>query len=822
MIRNYLKTTIRSLLKRKTYFGINVIGLASSIAVSLILFVFILHEWSYDSFHEKRGSIYKIHQIDYLADDYRVEPSFWNNALKNVRKREVTIGIGDHLKDLLPDIKRYTRFGSRQIYMRLNETWVSDIWHFADSTFLDVFSFPLIDANVQHPLSKPTDLVISIQAAEQYFGTKDVLGKQLSLASGIDRTGQYTNTFTDASVFEIAAVVDVPSNSSVQFDFLISTSALKGLKESSQDARLKFYSGSRYATFFELNKAVDVDLLRRKVDENLKVAYQEAIDILRTRRNLSEDNPVMSFELKNMNDVRFDISVQNTLLETRSPLYVLILLIIGLLITFIVSINCITLNLGTLGLRGNELGVRKILGAKKKQLALQFYLEGALQLGVASVLAFTLAQLLIPVFNRYTGADLNIVRHADDFLIIWSLIFLTLSLVIGLYPLLVIARFKISEQLNGWSTYKIKPKIMKGIIAFQLAIGIFLFVLVINMKDQFEYLLTSNMGFDKEHVVVLEELRGGASTFKSELVKSPLIKNVSLTNSSLFTKGMFAIWWNPPNAPSSTVDVFLSTVDEDFLNTMNIQLDSGRYFQNSQAEAQSSILINQSLKALLKSSGDTTGKFDGKRIIGVVSDFNIQNLTHEISPVAFGFKPSTSDGFGNAYIKVAGGNVEESLDHIKQVWTEVYPERAFDFKFLDDKIEREYQTFGSMIEVVSFLSYLALFFAFMGLFGLMSILIINKFKEVGIRKVFGAKAIEIYMLLSKDFALMVVVISVLIAYPCYLIVEEWLKNFAYSSNQFITLFVIGVLIITTICMVVVSFHTINVSRKSPVKFIRYE
>lgn len=822
MLRHYLKTAIRSLARRRLYFAINTIGLSFGVAISLILFVFVINEWSFDRFHEKGDQLFRVVQRDYTSDVYDEEQEWWTDDQEGIRKRDVTLGVGHHLNEVLPEVKNASRFSSFGGYVKKEEKWLAETWHFVDSSFFEMFSFPVIDETDPDFFKDIQGVVISEKTAEKYFGNERAIGKEIFVATSINGPEDRRNYATESSVFKVAAVLKVPDNSSIQFDFLIQYRAKKGYSDFSSDRGLMFNSGNRHTTFVELNTASDHVLVDKKVKEELRDIYAEAIGILRERRKLSEANPVMSFELMPLEDIHFSVSMGNSPLETKSRINTLILLSIGLLILFIVCINCITLNLGTLGMRVSEFGVRKIVGAQKRQLSWQMYTEASIQLFVALLFAVTLIQFLSSVFNNLTGGNVNLLNDWVLFAVLGLSLFTVLSLMIGFFPLLVVFRMKLTHFLKGRSTYRVRPRMIKSVIGFQFALGLLLFVVVINMKDQLIYLLNKDMGFDKESVLVIEDLRGQSNLFKQEAKTIPGVKNVSLTNSSLFAKDMFAVFWKDSKTNRYT-DVFLSTVDEEFMETLDIKLDSGRFFQNSPFDKENSVLVNHTFYQMLSRADDFTGKYKNKQIVGVISDFNLMPLTKKVGPLVVNFDPSTSKGFNNAYIKLSGeNNVQEVIESLQTSWNRLYPDRLFAFNFLDEKISREYASFEKMVDAITYLSVLAIVFSCMGLFGLMSILVMNRLKEIGIRKVFGASISQIYLLLSRDFALMVLIAGSVVAYPAYRIMENWLENFAYTDNQFTTLFFIGMGVVTALCLAIVSFHTLRTARINPVDYLRYE
>ncbi|MCE7991358.1 MAG: hypothetical protein HEP71_05230 [Roseivirga sp.] len=822
MLRHYLKTAIRSLARRKLYFAINTIGLSFGVAISLILFVFVINEWSFDRSHEKGDQIFRVVQWDYTSDTYEQEQKWWSDEQEGIRKRDVTLGVGYHLNEVLPEVKNATRFSGFSGYVKKDEKWLAERWHFVDSSFFEMFSFQVIDAEGPEFFRKIQGVVISKQTAQKYFGNERAIGKELFIATSVDGPEDQRNYATESSIFKVAAVVDVPDNSSIQFDFLIQYRAKKGYSDFSSDRGLMFNSGNRHTTFVELNAASDHVAADKKVNDELKEVYAQTIDLLRDRRKLSEANPVMAFELMPLKDVHFSTAVGNSPLQTKSRINTLILLSIGLLILFIVSINCVTLNLGTLGMRVNEFGVRKIVGAQKRQLSWQMYTEASIQLFIALLFAITIIQFLSGVFNNVTGGSVSLIGDWALFAALGLGLFAILSLVIGFFPLLVVFRMKLTQFLKGRNTYRVRPRLIKSVIGFQFALGLLLFVVVINMKDQLVYLLNKDMGFDKESVLVIEDLGGQSNLFKREASAIPGVENVSLTNSSLFAKGMFAIFWKDSETNKFT-NVFMSTVDEEFMETLDIKLDSGRFFQNSPFDVTNSVLVNQTFYQMLKKADDFSGKYKDKQIVGVISDFNLMPLTKKVEPLVVNFNPSTSKGYNNAYIKLSGdNNVPEVIKSLETSWNRLYPDRLFAFNFLDEKISSEYATFEKMVNAVTYLSVLAIVFSCMGLFGLMSILVMNRLKEIGIRKVFGASISQIYLLLSRDFALMVLIAGSVIAYPAWRIMENWLENFAYTDNQFTSLFLIGVGVVTGLCLAIVSFHTLRTARINPVDYLRYE
>ena len=345
MIKHLLKSAFRSFSKRKIYFLISIVGLAFSAAVCLMIFLFINHESSFDKFHSDAKLIYRIQQIDFVSDDFDLAPGLFQKKAKGIRKGDVTPALSQVLLQSVPEIEEAVRFGQEfNSYIQKDGKWLKEIWHFADSGFFEMFSFPLIRKGVDKPLSNATDLVISQEMAIKYFGRDDVIGEFINVSS--DNSG--SRSFFNSPAYEIVAVVDVPDNSSIQFDFLFPIYSKKHFGDYDRDPRTLFSLNSRYATFLKINEQTQSEVLIDKINSILVDNNEDWLEMIRERRKLGATNPALSFDLTQLGDIHYDTITNQNVLKTRSKLYPLILGVIAFLMIGIVCVNCVTLNISTI------------------------------------------------------------------------------------------------------------------------------------------------------------------------------------------------------------------------------------------------------------------------------------------------------------------------------------------------------------------------------------------------------------------------------------------------------------------------------------------
>lgn len=804
MIRNYLKVAIRYLSKHKGYTIINVLGLSVGTACCILIMFFVRSEWSFDRFHSKGDKIYRA----WLEEHYQGEL---------FRNTTTPIPLVPVLQAGLPEIEKSCRIATLTPPLRHNNNTFNDPVALVDSTFFDIFDFKLLEGNIQAPLQSKNSIVITGSAAKKYFGNESPLGKNIQLQLG-----------NDTVLFTVTALAkDPPLESTIQFDMLIPFANASHIW--SEKTRTSAWSNVAVQSYFLLRDNASLIAAESKIGS---VMNPLVADNYKTGEYLVRLQP--------LHDVHFNTTLPDELPGASDPKYSFILGTIGVLILLIACINFVTLSIGRSTTRALEVGVRKVLGAERRQLVRQFWGEALLLTLLALVIGFILAMVFLKPFNQLTNRTLIFSFDGFTFLFCFILIAL-IGLVAGFYPAIVLSGFKPIEVLKG----RLRAEggigfFRKALIVGQFAASIIMIIATITVGDQLNYLRSKNLGYDKEHVVVVatnkRRLEGNrlAERFENLVQKNPQVINTTTTLYSMADAGWMQLGYNDDK--NNFRRFRFNAVDADFISAMRLKVVAGRDFQKGNAADSGAILVNE---ALVKEYGwnDPIGKRlpgkYGERIIGVVKDFHFESLHTPIKPAMLALKPDSIFAASSdvSYevspqprisVRFAGGNLQDHISFLKNAWKEVSDNQDFEYRFLDDALETAYQEEQRLGNIVQYASFLSIFIACMGLFGLATLVVVRRTKEIGIRKVLGADVGKIVALLSKDFVVLVFVAS-LVAFPiAWWALSKWLEDFAYRINISWWVFILAGILALLVAVGTVSIQAIKAALTNPVKSLRTE
>lgn len=787
MLKNYLKIALRNIKRHKAYSFINIAGLAVGLACCLLILLYVKDQVSFDSFHQKKGQVYRIRR------ESRAEGNVGTSY-------SVPAPLAPALKNDFPEIAAFVRIeGAGFIARYQDKTFVERNAILADVPFFEVFTFPLVRGNPETVLNKPGSVVITRKMAEKYFGDENPIGKTLNANSRFDLTvtGVAENT---------------PHNSHLQFDFVI---PFEQINTFSGFDYLSSWGAWNFETYLLLQKEASMPEFEAKIK-----------DITKKYRG-GESSFAMQQELSLQPLTRVNLDSGNTI---RYMYYFSAIAIIILLSS---CINFTNLSIAQSSTRAKEVGMRKVVGAHRHQLVKQFLGESLIIALIALPLAVILIQIFLPFLNSLTNSQVK-VNYLQNWLYLLGFLGITLivSVISGSYPAFYISSLKPINSLRGMLKTGLKRSAFRNIlIIFQFAISTFLLSSTFVVYNQLSYMKNKDLGFKKEDILMLPILSQAVGR-QIENVKNELLLNadiLSVTASESFPTGghgNISAWWEEKQ-DETTMIVPSIAIDQDFLRTFQIELTQGRDFSKEiKSDVLLAYILNETAVKQLGWEKPIGKQFQIERanyprgtIIGVVKDFNFDSLHTEIRPLAFVCDP---DLFNYLSVRISKNHTPEALQFIEKKFKEFDAAAPFEFYFLDSRIDRIYRAEQRIGKIFNSFSLLAIFIACLGLLGLASFSITRRTKEIGIRKVLGAPLSGIVVLLTKEFTRLVIIAN-LIAWPAaYFVMHRWLQNFAYRTSISIWIFALSGLATIFIAFLTISFKALRAAAANPVDSLRYE
>ncbi|MBN2345974.1 MAG: ABC transporter permease [Candidatus Aminicenantes bacterium] len=783
MLSNYLKTAWRTIRRHPGYSLINVFGLAVGLASCITILLWVRDEVSYDRFHVNAGSIHRV-----IAQAR--EPGGGSESFAVLPP-----SLGPALKAEFPEILQSARhlYVGQQIVSRGEKRFYEKKVSLVDPDFLRMFSFPLRRGDALTALSIPHAVVLTESAAAKYFGSEEPLGKALRL-----------NNRSDCVVSGILA--DIPAQSHLSFDILLPL----------QDAGdfgfpTETWERFSYETYVLLSPRTDARRLQGKISSRLHQPLGNSNINLRLQ-------PLTDIHLRSASidegEVRGDIDT---------------VLLFSLLAVFILLMACINyLNLTTAqgGARAKEIGLRKVNGAKRREIIVQFLGESVLQAALAMIIALALVVLSLPLLNSLSGKAIGagVLFVPSAWLPLLGFLLAT-GLLAGIYPAWYLSHFTPAAVLKGKIALGAGgSRFRKLLVVFQFSLTILLIVASVGIYRQLRFLRTRAVGFDKEQVLMVP-LRGDLVR-RVEPLKAEILRNSSVASASaasdpvmMFGTTMIMDDWEG-RKPGEEMKCSMVRCDEDFLKTHGIEMAQGRFFSKDMGgNLEGKIVISESAVRALGLVSPLGKRLDRREIVGVVRDFHARSLHSAIGPVALVYDPGK---FAYLFVKIKPGNTAEALATLAGTWKRAAPDHPFDFSFLDQQIDKLYRADRKLAGVVNGFTLLALLVANLGLLGMASYMTDRRWKEIGIRKVLGASMPQIVVMLSREF-IQWVALATILAWPAALfLLRQWLQAFAYRLPVGIGIFVLSSLLALLLALATVSYHSIRAARANPVDSLRYE
>jgi len=788
MIKNYFKTAWRNLLQNKTFSLINIFGLALGMTCSLVIMLWLNDEMQKDKFHQNGKRLYRVME---------------NQAYSgNVSTFDATPGIlADNIVKDFPDIQMASQMlWEEEPLFSVGNTYDKEKGRYVERDFLRMFSFKLAKGDPATALARPDAVVISKNLADKYFKGQDPIGKMIR----IDNTDNLIVT---------GVLDEIPKSSSLTFDFLISFGQWR---KKNDWAKEWDNNGPRCYVMLAPNASID------KVNAKIK-------NYIKTKKKESN----VELFLQNYGDSYLYSDWENGKQTGGRIEYVKIFSIVAIIILIIACINFMNLATARSLRRAREIGVRKVVGAGKRQLIGQFIGESLFVSFLAICFSLLIVMLLLPSFNTLTEKHLSLDLTDPSFLIVLLGLTLVTGIVSGSYPALFMSSLKPIIVLKG--LLKFKPGatyFRKALVVFQFALSIILILGMIVIYRQIDYIHNKNLGFAKEDLLYMPlegELQKTYPTFKEQLLRQPGIKYVTSAQSSPLEVGSSTAGVRWPGKDTTKLILFSNNpVTYDYIKAMGIQMVAGRDFSNEFGLDTMNYLVNE---AAAKKIGykDPVGKEltmwgDKGMIVGVMKDYHHNSLHVPIEPLILRLHKMSWGGtyWGNVIVRTEKGKTKQAIASMEKLFKQFNPGFPFKYYFTDDEIANRYKAEYTVSRLSRYFAFLAIFISCLGLFGLVTFTAEQKTKEIGIRKVLGASVTGIVGMLSKDF-LTLVVIAAVIAFPiAWWAMHRWLNDFAYRVNIGWWVFVVAGVVALLIALLTISFQSVKAAIANPAKSLRTE
>ncbi|MEO5890556.1 MAG: ABC transporter permease [Ferruginibacter sp.] len=799
MFRNYLKTAFRSLSKNRLYAGINIFGLTVGLTACLLIGVYINHELSYDKFNINSNRIVR------ATMEYSGAGTVNTTASTGTK-------VGPQFKRTFPLIEEYARtFIGHNTVKNGDKIFDEPRILYADQPFFKIFSFRLIEGNAATALDAPDKIVLSRSMAKKYFGTENALNKTIT-------SGQKD--------YRVSAICeDVPQNSQLKFDFVTQFLNL------GNNVKEETWWNANWMTYFLLRDEKSIARLQQQVTDYMRSPALKA--------ELGRDNnDYLTYHLEKLTRVHL-YSALNGFEPNGSIRYVYMFAVIALLILVIACANYTNLATAQSAGRSGEIGIRKVMGASKRQVFLQFIAESSFITFIAAIIALALAILLIPYFNEVTGKQFTASMLLQSTPVIALLIFsILVSFFAGLYPALVLSGTQIMGVLKkGFSFSGGNNTLRKALIVIQFGISVFLIIYTVIILQQMNFMQQKNLGYDKEHILVLPiggSMSQNFQQLKDAFAQVPGVQGVTAS----YETPEYVEWGDGITATDEKgkheVSLNAMPVDLDFTKTMKMQLVAGRDFQqadfalmdtaNNSANFRQPFLINETLAKKIgwtpqEAIGKTLEKGEAGPVVGVVKDFNFSSLHDPIGPLLIFLGRDFSRDF---MIRVNGNDAQATIGRLEMIWRQRITDRPFNFHFLDEDYDKLYIAEQRTSSLFSLAAGIAIILACLGLFGLAAFTTVQRTKEIGIRRVLGANISNITLLVAKNF-LQLIGIAILVAVPlAWWAGNNWLQDFAFRISIQVYVFVITALVTVLIALCTIGYHSIKAALMNPVKSLRTE
>ncbi|KPL16190.1 MAG: hypothetical protein AMS26_05380 [Bacteroides sp. SM23_62] len=780
MLLNYFKTEWQIIRVKKFYYLINIIGLGIGIASAILIILWVVDELSFEKMHEKADQVMLLYKKYKMGEAYK-----FNSSLP--------YPLAPSLMEKVPEITDAVRVVRHEAVISNGTDYFNERNLCAtDNAYFDIFSFRFIYGDPTTALTEPYSLVLTRDQAEKYFGKGNPLGKTLEF----DHKDSYTVT---------GVIENIEGNTDLDYDMMVPAQTIHGKTDAANSWYDHFIN-----TYIYMSNPVIPDTLNSRLTSHIRqyMSSESTIELVA--------QPIRDIHLHALDE------------QHSRAQYIYIFSIIGFLIILIASINFTNVSTALSAKRSREIGIKKVNGAGRQELFIQFMGEAFHQVLAAFLLAMMLVELFRPWFNQMTGKSINIPYLDPVFILsMLGLIVLT-TLLAGSYPAILISSFSPVSAFQGKITSGKGQAIFRtGLLVFQFIISIGLIITTLTIYSQIHYIQQKNLGYDKENLLYVylhEDLNDKFELFRGELLTHPMISGVTRASSlpSSAWSMVRGLEWEGKDNDEIVSFAFIS-VDPDFVQTARMEIIEGRNFSRDYATDTARFIINEEAKKLLGFQEPVGNYFlsdsDRNEIIGVVKDFHSLPLTYKIEPLILNIWP---EFYTLALIRIGPGNLQEAVDHIEKVWNKVIPGFPFEYNFVDENIDRQYRSETRIGMLSLAFTILAILITCIGLFAIATYTAQQKTKEIGVRKSHGASSSSIIYRFVAIYMKWVLLAN-LIAWPiAWILMKKWLENFAYQVSISMWIFVMAAIGSVIISVLTISWHAWNVSNTNPVNSLRYE
>jgi ABC-type antimicrobial peptide transport system permease subunit len=804
MIKNYFKIALRNLFKHRTNSLINIIGLSVAFTCALLLLLSVSYEFSFDRFHVNAKNIYHLY-----FQTQQQKGTELSNAMP--------APLMPALKAEYPDVKYAARDAGGGAFIRYKDKKISEDLKFTDPDFFRMFSFPIIMGNTKDPLNDLSDVVLSKRTAKAVFGNEEPVGKVIEM--------QIDNMWKPFTVSAVAD--DFPNNSSIKYDAVIRFENLSFYKQVSTVWDSRFHD-----VYIQLNNNIRAKTFESKLPSFITKYFAEDISHLkRDGVHPSKDGSYIKLSLQPLLDMHTNTEIGGGDPINKSYLYMLAA--IGILILVIACINFINLSIGKSFTRSKEIGLRKTMGALKNQVAVQFWSEALLACFIAFIISCIACYFLLPSYKLLFAMHVKqkILQSPVTWLYMLAGLFL-ITLVAGGYPAWVMARLNVVEVLKGKMSVSRSGKLRNVLITFQFIITILLISCTIISWRQIHFLRTRPLGYNTSQVISVPVTGDVESTqalqlMRNKLSSSPSIESISgiYDNLGRGTDGSSRTSVMGFDYKNREIKSNWIGVSYDFVKTLDLQLVDGRDFSTAFATDSSAVVINEEMAKEIGEKQIIGVKLpvDSAKpltVIGVVKNFNFKSLRQKIDPLTLVLDKNFNINY--ILIKVKPDNLEASMNLIKKTWKSISPYGDFQGSFLDENVNRQYKREAQLMQIFTTGAIIAIVLSCMGLLAMVILIISQRVKEIGIRKVLGASVGSIILLVAKDFMFLVLIATLIASPVAWYAMNQWLQSFAYRITIGWFIFLEAGILAVLIALITVSFQAIKAAMANPVKSLRSE
>lgn len=810
MLGNYLKVASRNIAKRKLYSFINAFGLSVAIAFCTLIYLFVQDEKSFDQFHEDKERIYRLHTTNFNSEKHaQADPHPFNShAYLPAKMSEVML---DEMAEV-ESITRFTDYNSGIMSYGTNN--FNQRFACIDSGFFRVFSFKILAGDHKNPLRTSSDVVLTPEVAKKFFGDEDPIGKTISVASN----------GTKKELRVTALIEPPPANSSIDFSMLVSFEAHPWFAQSREQ-----WGNFSYPTFVKVRPNTNMDLFKVHLDTLTNKYLGERFKKWREREAIPAGIKPTEFDAMPITDIHLAKDISWTKVSDKK--YSWILGGIAILILAIACINYISLALTTSASRRVEVGIRKVVGAQKKEVAWQFTIESVVLALISMSIGLVFVVLFLPYFNEFTQKSISITLTNSFFIVTVALtIALVIGFIAGAYPAFFLSGFLPALVLKGRFTSRLQAGFTKPLVVFQFFLSASMIICSVIMYRQMIYVTTKDLGYNQEQVIAIPTQLGWVpegkdvvEQYRNAVKTNPSVVNVAGT-SNAFAHGLSSFGYR---IKGENKEAFIYAVDSEYIPLLGIELTQGRNFDPAILSDSAAVIVNEALVKDMKWTDPLNEHLNwkedsasiGSPVIGVMKDFHFMSLERSIEPM---FISQEVGYLMNILVKITPDQVPEKVEQLRKAWVSLYPDKPFEYTFVDEDVAKQYDIYKRWSKIMGLSTIFAILIACLGLFGLAGINAINRTKEIGIRKVMGAPLTSIFLLLNRQFMFFALIAFVLAIPASWYAMNKWLSSFKFAITIGWQLFAVSLLAGLTLALVTVSYHAIKAALINPAETLKHE